>query len=262
MRRAVVLLSLALVTGGLVAAPAVPGSAAGTFTVSLASSKTRADVGQTTTLTGKVGGKGAAGKTIALDVRVGGTGAWSRVATVRTTSTGTFRKTVRVSRAGALTYRAVAPKAGSLGTGVSKPAPLTGYRWLDLYDESYLAGGGVVGRGLPDGTTFGGKRPSSRSLSLGTDAYVYWNLSGTCDQVVAQAGATDSDTGSTRTVRFESGDGDTDYDLVGGEGLKGYADLGSAGDPSLFVRNVGVGYLYLVTPRAHCAADRLPVALD
>lgn len=257
-RLAATTIGILVATCGFVVAPA---SAAGTYAVTLSSSRSVADVGQTTLLQGKVGGAGAKQKLVRVDVR-NGTGAWKKLGTTRTTKKGAYAFRAKVGSAGTVSYRVVAPKSKSVAQGVSKSVTLQTWRWLDLYDQPYLTEGGVVTRGVYPGLSIGGAKPATRTLGMGSGAYVYWNLDQKCDRLVAQVGMSDSDVGTTRTVRFRQAGENSDIQVTGGQGLKGFANLAASSLYSLAVSRPDDAYTYLVLPRAHCKVNVLPVAVD
>lgn len=119
-----------------------------------------------------------------------------------------------------------------------------------------------MGRGAFEGTTIGGVKPPAHTFAMGQGSYLYWNLGKTCDRVVAQAGMSSSDLGTSRTVRFELGGVETNVQVVGGDPLKGFANLSTASFSSFRVSRPDASYAYLVLPRAHCRVNGLPVAVD
>ncbi|MET3960968.1 hypothetical protein ABIE44_000902 [Marmoricola sp. OAE513] len=258
-RRAVAALGILVITASVFIAD--PASAAGKYGVTLTSSRTVADVGQVTVLSGKVTGTGAGKKKVAVDVKIGA-GAWKRVGTTRTTKKGKYSFKARVSSAGTVSYRVVAPKRKKVAAGTSPAVSLQAWRWLDLYDESYLSGGGVISRGVQDSVRIGGKKPAAHSFAMGGSSYLYWNLAQQCDRIVAQVGLTDGDGGETRGVRFQQDGVNTDIDVTGGEALKGFANLSASSVSSLVVARPDNLYTYLVLPRAHCKVNALPIAID
>ncbi|GAA4691348.1 hypothetical protein [Nocardioides conyzicola] len=257
-RLALAVVAVLVACSGLAVAPA---TAAGVYKVTLASSRSVADVGQVTVLTGKVSGRGAGKKKVGVDVSTDGS-AWKRLGTTTTTKTGKYTYKAKVASAGTTSYRVVVPRSKTVGKGTSKTVALQSWRWLDLYDQPYLTGGGVVGRGAYETTTIGGGKPPAHTFAMGESSYLYWNLAQQCDQVVAQVGLGDGDQGETRTVRFEQSGDTTDVAVTGGEALKGFADLDASAANSLFVSRPDDRYAFLVLPRAHCKVNTLPVAAD
>lgn len=257
-RHAVVMVGLLVAASGFAVAPT---SAAGTYAVTLASSRSVADVGQVAVLTGKVTGSGAGKKAVRVDVRIGD-GAWKRLGTTRTKKSGKYAYRAAVTSAGTVSYRVVVPKSKTVGKGASKTVTLQTWRWLDLYDEPYLTGGGVVSRGAYETTTIGGVMPPAHTFGMGENAYLYWNVDQQCDQLVAQVGLSVGDQGSTRVVRFAQSGDDTDVSVTGGEALKGFANMAASSVSSFVVSRPDNLYAYLVTPRAHCKVNALPVASD
>jgi hypothetical protein len=252
------MIGILFVASGLVAAPA---SAAGTFKVTLSSSRSVADVGQVAVLTGKVSGKGAAKKTIEIDVKVGA-GAWKRLGTTTTKKTGAYSYRATVGSAGTVSYRVVVPRSKTVAKGTSKTVSLQTWRWLDLYDQPYLTGGGVVSRGAYEATTIDGVKPPAHTFGMGQNAYLYWNVAQKCDRILAQVGLSDADQGQTRAVRFALSGDTTDVNMTGGQALQGFASLATSSVDGFVVSRPDDLYAYLVLPRAHCKVNTLPVASD
>lgn len=257
-RHAIALVAILVAASGLAVAPA---SAAGTYRVTLSSSRSVADVGQVAVLTGKVSGNGAGKKTIGIDVKVGD-GAWKHLGTTRTRKTGAYTYRATVTSAGTMSYRVVVPRSKTVGKATSKTVSLQTWRWLDLYDQPYLTGGGVVGRGAYETTTIGGAKPPAHTLAMGEGSYAYWNLAQECNKVLAQAGLSDSDLGSSATVRFELSGDTTDVPVTGGQPLQGFASMATSSVGGFRVSRPDDHYAYLVLPRAHCKVNQLPVAAD
>lgn len=101
-----------------------------TYKVTISTSATVADVGQTITVKGKVTGPKAAKKRILVQQRVG-TSAWKTVRKVRTTAKRRYATTIKVRTAGAQQLRVVAPKNKKARKGTSKVRAFTGWRWID-----------------------------------------------------------------------------------------------------------------------------------
>lgn len=257
-----VLAALALVAGSV--ALAAPAKAA-TYGVTLTASHAQRDVGQKLTLSGKVSGAKAAGKKLAVQRRVG-TGAWRTIATPRTTKTRTFSSRVTVSRTGTQQYRVVAPAAGSTQRGVSPARTVTGWTWLDLYDESYYSSGGVQ-RGWV-GTVNGGTPPRetlglySSDGNAGSHGFVGWRSEGQCDRVTAAIGMSDGDS-TAKYVRLEAGGPAQLLEVQPSEITK--VDVPLVDDAGFSLRRFegsGGGYVVVESPRAHCRVDRMPIAYD
>ncbi|MEH3033916.1 MAG: hypothetical protein PGN07_07710 [Aeromicrobium erythreum] len=263
-RSAIALAGVALAAGVLVAAPAE----AATYGVTLNLSKSTADVGQKIGLSGKVSGSKAAKKKLSVQYRLG-SGSWKTVKTVTTSSKATYATTFTVKTAGAAGLRVVAPKSGSTKAGTSPAKPFTGYRWLSLYDESYLSDG-FIARGWDSsisGTVNGGHPPRETFAMANDDApsgdhtFLAWRLSNQCDLFRAEAGLSDSDD-TTRYLRL-NGTVTERKEVVSGEithfeqSLVGAYSVGlsrEAGDAS--------GYVAVERPRAHCSLNTLPIAYD
>lgn len=254
-----VLATLALALGSV--ALAAPAQAA-TYSLTLTASHTNRDVGQTLTLTGKVTGSKAAKKKLTVQRRAGA-GAWTTIGTVRTTSKKTYSFKHRVTRTGAQSFRVVAPKNGSTKIGVSPTRNITGWTWLDLYDESYYSAGGVQ-RGWV-GPVNGGT-PPRETLGLyssdGSDVHgsVAWRTESLCDRLTAAFGMSDSD-GTAKWVRISLPGADVEVQPSEITTLnRSLVDVG------LFsmrrFTDSGEGYVAIESPRAHCKVARLPVAYD
>lgn len=149
---------------GLIAslAPTVAADAAAkpTYKVSISTSATKADVGQTIKVSGKVSGPQAAKKRLAVQVRVG-KGAWRTVRKVRTTKNRRYSTKVTVTTAGSQTIRVVAPGSKRARAGTSSTRGFVGWRWLDLTKQGFTVGGAkpttgpvtVAGRAYPKAWT-------------------------------------------------------------------------------------------------------------
>lgn len=264
-RRTIVVALAAVATGAVLAA--APAQAAG-YSATIELSAAKADVGDKITATGKVSGKGSAHKTVKLQYR-NASGAWSSVKTLSTSSTGTYKVSFRVRTAGARALRLAVPAKGKVAKGYSSAAVFTGWRWLDLYDESYLSDGFVI-RGWDrdvSGTVNGGTPPRetfvlhNQDASGGKHPFLAWRINQACDRLTALAGASDSDDDTkhvsvegTTTERYEVVPGEMtsiDQSLVGRGGFVLRRDAGDGG-----------GYLVVEIPRAHCSVNTLPVAYD
>lgn len=226
------------------------------FTASISTSTAKADVGKTFTLTGTIGGTGAGKKTVIIERKVGSAD-WKKLTTVKTTAKGTFSKKITVKSVGRKKYRVVAPRSASRATGRSAPAIVTGYAWLDLYDQSYLSDGVVI-RGW-DGDLNGRTAPA-HTFALSGDSLLYWNTQELCD---AMSGGLElrNDGTPTQTVKVEAGATSSDVNVGAGTSVPLPSSLVDAFGIRV-QRTNGSGYLALTTPKAHCSVTALPLASD
>jgi len=128
MRKVTAALLALAVAGGLVLV-AFPADAATRYAVTLASSATRADVGQRVTLTGKVT-PSAKGQRVKVQWS-SGTG-WTTIARPRLNRHSHYRVNVTVSSPGDNHYRVVKPKSPGRKKGVSPSVTVVGWRWRNL----------------------------------------------------------------------------------------------------------------------------------
>ncbi len=265
MPRPTLVVALAAVATGavLTAAPAQAAGYSATITLSAA----KADVGKKITATGKVTGKGSAHKTVKLQYR-NASGTWSSVKTLSTSSKGTYKVSFTVRTAGARALRLAVPAKGTVKKGYSPAAAFTGWRWLSLYDESYYSSGVII-RGWNSalsGTVNGGRPPREtltfvNSEGENTHSYASWRLERTCDELRAEAGASDS---------LDS----TTYVTVIGSTTKRYAVVPSeitsismslTDSFSTAIRRTtgdGDSYMPIERARVHCMVDSLPISSD
>lgn len=255
----------AVATGAVLAAP--PAQAAG-YSATITLSAAKADVGKKITATGKVSGKGSAHKTVKLQYR-NASGAWSSVKTLTTSSKGTYKASFTVRAAGARALRLAVPAKGTVKKGYSSAAAFTGWRWLDLYDESYLSDGFII-RGWDrniGGTVNGGTPPRetfvmySENADDGKHAFISWRSNQACDRLTGAAGARDSDD-DTKHVRVEGAETKR-LEVVPSEMTP--IDQSLVGQTTFTLRRQatdGGGYLVVERPRAHCSVDVLPISYD
>lgn len=247
----------AIVVAALTVAPAQ----AATYAVSITASKTNADVGTRFTVSGKVTGKSSASKSIAIQRRTG-SAAWRTLTTVKTTSKGTYRRAITVRQAGAQQYRVVAPASRSTKRGASQAVTVTGWTWLDLYDESYLSSGGILTRGYYG--QLNGRTPPAHTFTMaGGSTRIYWNLGSLCDSVHASVEVPNHGPTSESFTIGRGGDDDV-FTLTAGQSRS--LDWDSTGAYSFTVNHTNGStsgnYVALLTPKAHCSAARLPLAYD
>jgi len=169
---------------GLVACLAPAGAAQAapaSYRVSIALSATKADVGQTVTVSGRVTGPRAARKALLVQHRVG-TGAWRTVKKVRTTASARYSAAVRISTAGAQSLRVVAPRSSVRRAGASAARGLTGWRWIDAARSG-------VSSNLQAGTvTVHGSRYSGLTVAPRGSGKLLVRFDGRCDAVSYSAG--------------------------------------------------------------------------
>lgn len=258
-------LVVAALAGAVLATPLlVTPAEAATFTVSLTTNVTKADVGASVKLTGKVKGTGAGKAPLAVQRRYG-SGAWSTIAKATTTSTGAYATSVKVTTAGAQSLRVVARKKGATAQGISPARALTGWAWLKLYDESYFSEGsvqrgwvGTVNGGTPPRDTFGLYSNDGAS----NHGLVAWRTDELCDRLTASIGISDSDD-ELRRVELRTGGPTVAVEAVPSEITK--VDVSLTGTSLLSLRRhdgSGGGYVVVETPRARCKVARLPIAYD
>ncbi len=251
MRRTTLALGLATVVAGavLTAAPAQ----AATYGVTLAASKSTADVGKKVTLTGKVTGKGSAKKSVVIQRKTAN--AWKTITTTKTSSKSTYSKAITIRSTGAGVYRVAAKKAGKTTTGYSPSRTVVGYRWLRLADQPLLANGQVFN----NTTARVLEKRYSRSIELSSFdnmSSVTWRLSGLCDRSDVGAALNNSSLGSEQ-LDVSTDDGGTSVNALAGS----IQPLNVVTTASEFVEysitNADYNVL-LIAPRIHCSADRLP----
>jgi len=236
--------------------PAEAAQPAKAYTAFISSSTAKADVGKTFTLTGTIGGTGAGKKTVIIERKVGSAD-WKKLTTVKTTTKGTFSKKITVKSVGRKKYRVVAPSSASRATGRSAPAIVTGYAWLDLYDQSYLSDGTVV-RGWIG--TLNGRTPPAHTFALSGDSLLYWNTQKLCDKMSGALELRD-DGIPPQTVRVEAGATSSDVVVAAGTSVPLPTSLVDAFGIRI-QRTNGDSYLALTTPKAHCSVTSLPIAFD
>jgi len=241
---------------GLVAslAPTVAAEAASKplFKVSITASATKADVGRTIKVSGKVSGPAAAKKRLAVQVKVG-KGAWRTVTKVRTTKSRKYAANVTVSTAGQQYVRVVAPKSKKARQGVSKSRGFVGWRWLDLTTQRRdAAGSAVVGP-----VTIAGKK-YAKAITL-TNVRLTFNVNTVCDTFTAGAGIKDGIVEGSALTTFVStpawGDGFF-TELAPNTAAKSVRHA-LAGIYTLGMIVEG-GTATVVDPRVHCSVNALP----
>jgi len=252
--------TLAVATAvGLVAslAPTVAAEAAAkpTYKVSISTSATKADVGQTIKVSGKVAGPLAAKKRLAVQVKVG-KGAWKTVAKVRTTKTRRYAAKVKVRTAGAQSIRVLAPTSKRAKAGASRTRAFTGWRWLDLTTQpTQLAGESVVGP-----VTIAGRK-YAKAITF-TNAGRYYNVEGVCDTVRLGAGVKDGlETESSFVTLTTTGSAFSDTRTPVSPGAPAKTVRRVISGAELFAMGSGdSGPVTAVDPVVHCKVNRLAEA--
>lgn len=121
------LVALAMSTALIALAP--PADAAVRYGVTVAPSATRAEVGQTVVLKGRVGPK-ARGEKVRVQRLAGGH--WTTVAKARLNRHSRYSAPVRVATPGSNLYRVVKPKSHRHPKGISGTVTVTGWHWRPL----------------------------------------------------------------------------------------------------------------------------------
>ncbi|MCL3838333.1 hypothetical protein [Aeromicrobium duanguangcaii] len=175
-------LAIAVTTGlVLTLAPATAHAAKKpTFKLSISTSRSVADVGQTIAISGKVSGPKAAKKRLLVQRKVGA-GAWKTVRKITTTSKRRYATTVPVTTAGQQYLRVVAPKSKKARAGSSTARGFVGWRWLD-------AGASAATDGLTRGSLrIDGKvhAPTYVPTQHNDDGYLFIDTGRSCDALVA-----------------------------------------------------------------------------
>ncbi|RYJ05525.1 MAG: hypothetical protein EON52_11115, partial [Actinomycetales bacterium] len=149
----------------------------------------------------KITGKSSARKTLSVQLFSGSR--WKTVSTVKTSSKGTYTRSVKMPSVGAKKYRVVAPAKGSVKAGVSPTRTVTGFTWLPLVTQPHLSGGyqnwDVTAKVA--GTAYG------RSIlyangGTGSSVLNYYNVDGRCNTVNFGLGIDDR-SGSEAGVPFD-----------------------------------------------------------
>ena len=253
------IIATSLVTAVAATALTVAPAQAASYAVTLKTSRTKADVGTTFTLSGKVTGKSSGAKTLTVQRKIG-SAAWTKLTTVKTTSTGAYSKAITAKSTGAKAYRVVAPKSGSTGSGTSPSVTVTGYTWLYLADQPVTAVGGAV---VDTPRRIDGKTYKKSIVLFGGSSLVAWNLQQQCDQVTSAVTVDPKFSGPNPQSTT------TEIGSTSGTLASAVAQLGSASP--LAANATGVGYLGfqvdgddettspvdILSPRAHCSTTQL-----
>lgn len=249
---AAIIAALALVT--------VPAEAAA-YGVTLKTSGAQADVTKTFTLSGKVTGAGSGSKSIIVQRKIG-SAAWKNYSTITTRPTGTYSKAFTMASVGAKSFRVLVPKTSKLTTGTSNTVKVTGYTWIDLYDQRYLTAGGLITRGYSG--ELNGKVPPSHTFTMSGQTIIYWNISGLCDSVHGSVEVNDDGVRPPQTFTISRGGEDDTFTLERGQARS--LDFDATDVSSLVVRHTNGStsgdYVALVAPTAHCSTTALPLAID
>ncbi|MBC9227606.1 hypothetical protein GL325_14855 [Aeromicrobium sp. 636] len=170
-----------------------------TYKVSIKLSTTKADVGQTVKVSGKVRGPKAAKKRLAVQVKVGA-GKWRTVKKVRTTKKRGYATRIKVSTAGAHAVRVVAPKSKRARAGKSTARRYVGWRWLDLTQQPIDAEANAV--------TTGPATVAGRTYPKAWLVWQYVSLfiapAGSCDTFRSTVGVLDESEGDATLLTVKS----------------------------------------------------------
>jgi hypothetical protein len=246
-RRILILLAATLVGAVLTANPAQ----AATYSVSIAISAPKGDVGTYVTISGSVSGSKAAKKTVQVQ-RLVGAGSWTTIASIKTSSTKKYSYKHKISVVGGQLFRVVAPKNGSTHTGTSATRAFTGWNWLWLSEQPHFSNGPVrVGATT---TLLGSKYPHSIEIypSPTSDTSVTWNVLGLCDTSDVKLG-TFTEVG----VKVTNDDGNI-VRLVTSSALVPVDTVRSFTDWVQFQNTYSEGYAWMLSPRVHCSVTVLP----
>ena len=246
-------LAAALIVAAATFLVAAPANAAA-YAVTLATSVTKGDVGTKVTLSGKVGGTGAAGRTVYLQ-RQSSNGAWGTVATTTTNSARAYSKAVTIPAAGTNAYRAVVNASSTVAKGTSLTRTVTGWTWLNLTDQPhYTAGEVVVGN-----TFFVAGKNRSRNVELSSGSSIFWVLDGHCDRSDVSVARYDGGNPlQTVPVSVTTDDGGATYFAKSGSLTPANnVTLQSANLELARADDSGPGVV-VTTPRVHCDVARLP----
>ncbi|WP_313406709.1 hypothetical protein [Aeromicrobium sp.] len=238
-------------------APTVAADAAAkpVFKVSISTSKTKADVGQTIKVSGKVAGPKAAKKRLAVQVKVGN-GRWKTVKKVRATKKRRYSTSVKVTTAGQQYVRVVAPKSTKARIGVSKSRGFVGWRWLDLTSQpKYTRGSVTVAPATIAGTSY------DKAITLTEGARVAFNVNGACDTYKSAAGIKDGIGENATLTTFVSTPG-------WGNGYPAELTANAAATPQrqsldgiyTLGMDAEAGTATVASPTVHCTVNRLASA--
>lgn len=199
----------AVLTAGLVApatASTAPAERKAEFKVTLKASSAQAIADKPLIIAGKVR-PAAKGTTVVLQKKLAGK-KWVVEKRLKTSKKGAFTYTDKPHQLGVRQYRAVVPKAGKVGAGVSKPVKVTVYQWRSLTTIQPRTAVGtqrifdakIAGKAYPD--SYG---PSGSAFQGSAD----WNLDPTCTTLRVRLGNGDnSDEGATANLTL-TGDGES-----------------------------------------------------
>lgn len=254
--RRLVLATLLAVASTLLVAPAAQ---AATYSVSIALSTAKADVGQVVKISGTVKGTKSSAKALSVQRKVG-SGAWTRLGTVKTGSTGKYSYAHKVTTAGTQYFRVIAPTYGSVKQGVSASKTFTGWAWLWLAQQPHFSG---PARSFwdADATVAGTARPHS-VISLDEARVADWSVGRRCDRGDFTLAVSDAATNLGWTeIAFDGPLGDSWYSYPGagdprklGLKIEGAITLSFIQRSSESARLVGA--------RVHCNVPRLPAYSD
>ena len=249
---------------GLVAslAPTVAAEAAAkpTYRVSISTSATKADVGRTIKVSGKVAGPNAAKKRLAVQVRAG-KGAWKTVAKVRTTKSRRYAAKVKVTTAGSQSIRVLAPKSKRAHAGKSTTRSFTGWRWLDLTQQEFATTGPrpTTGRVTVAGTVY------PKAWTVISRTALYFDGAQSCDTFKSAAallpGTTDPGlllSATAPTLAPDDGSQVTQgsLQLQPGAAPRSFR-MNLAGQRMFAFLNAGSDPVAIVAPLAHCSVNSL-----
>lgn len=189
----------AALTAGLSAPAAVAGPAPterrAAYQPTLKASSAKVISGKKLILSGKV--KPAA-TSVVLQKRVGA--GWKTEARLKVSKKGTYSYTDKPNRTGVRYYRVVAPKAGKVKAGTSKPVKVTVYAWRSLAGTAFRQSESTD---LIYNASIAGKRysPAVGPQGDAVQGYADWNLDPTCTTLRVRIGNGDqSDANATASI--------------------------------------------------------------
>ncbi|MFI5429027.1 hypothetical protein [Aeromicrobium sp. UC242_57] len=260
MRKLVVaMLTVLLVGSGISAA-----QAKSKYSVTLAVSATKIELGASVKLTGKVSPK-AKGSSVKIQRQYVG-GAWKTIATRKLTKAGTYAVSIKPTAGGPTKFRVLKSKSSKRNAGVSTVRSLDVWRWVDLVTTptDFVIGDGVnSATGSINGTSFG------HSLEVDSPgAFLGWDLTNRrCDAFRTYAGlmtSSISNGGDLNIALFSN----SSYFTVDGEKIATRNGFQAADDPTYIWRSLvgetkkhlgisfsGIGSLargIVAEPAVHC----------